>query len=65
MKRSSASTASTVSRQSKKMKPNNKKTIPHTDIDDENDDNISYEISQSVYKARFEELQQRVHELSE
>jgi len=65
MKRSSVSTASTASRQSKKVKPNNKKIIQLTDVDDDNDDDISYEISHSVYKARFEELKQRVHELSE
>jgi len=65
MKRSSVLTASTASRRSKKANPNNKKIISHADVDDENDDDVSYEISQSVYKARFEALQQRLHELSE
>ena len=52
MQRTSAATASTASRQSKKAKLSIKKcTIPHIDDDDDNDD-VSYEISQSVYKTR-------------
>ena len=50
---------------SKKAKPNAKKcTIPRTDDDDDDNYDASFEISQSVYEARFEALQQQDQELS-